>query len=174
MITIAQRFRRPRKSRPYADAMSLPDALRELDAREAAGNAALSGMPTFTPHPRPYTPTAPQPALREAGRGVGRPVPQHRQQAMPVLRRVRDALARGLTPLADATAAEHVPAGRLPQVSARRVFTAEKRLARVPLPGIGGDYDAYLEYLAAVDRITGTTGPRPVFASAGTEGSDGE
>jgi hypothetical protein len=125
-------------------------------------------------------PSAPQPVLREPGRTLDREVPQHRQQAIPVLRRVRNALARGLTPIAAATEASHVPAGRLPQVSARRVLVAEKRLARVAYPELAtGHTDVtaapeYAEYMAAVDRITGTTGPRPVFTAVAAEGSDGE
>jgi hypothetical protein len=49
------------------------------------------------------------------------------------------------------------------------VFVAEKRLARVPLPGIGGDYNAYME---AVDRITHTTGPRLAFATVAADGGE--
>lgn len=153
MMTIPFRRNRSRGSRPYADALSVTDALRKLDADEAAAR-----VPTFTPHGRPDAPTIPGPALRQPGRTLAGPVRPHAPQAMDVMRRVRDGLARGTAPLGDLVAAEHVPAGRLPQVSARRVTAAVARMSRLSYPAPGGDYSAVL---ADVDRITGTvTGPR--------------
>lgn len=173
MITLAQRFRRrpaqavkpeavqQQGADPYAWPLSVTDALRELDAREAAEDAALGGVPTFTPHPRPAAMTAPQPVM-----------PQHVQQPHDVLTRVLSGLYRklGTTPIGDATAREHVPPqGRKPEISRRWAVVTAKRVRRVPLPAVGGDYHAYL---AEIDRITGTTGPHPVLAAVASDGGD--
>jgi hypothetical protein len=175
MITMQRFRRRPQQApqakgaNPYPEALSVTDALRKLDADEAAEGLAPARVPTFTPHPRPAAPTAPQPVYREPGRTLNRQVPQARQQAIPVLRRVRDALARGTTPVGDyADSVFPWAARRLPQIGERRNVATKARIAPY-YPEPGGDYAGLMD---AVDRITGTTGPRPVFATAGTDGGE--
>lgn len=181
---LPQRRRQPAAPGLHGDGLSLPEALAALDARESpappagshpyAGSAtageALATLqarevpaplaaPVFTRRPPapPSAKTRPQVVLREPGRTVTRKPPEHVPQAMSVLRRVRDSLARGTTPVGDRVAAEHVPAPRpLPQVTARRAAATEARLApHYPPPG--GDYS---DLMATVDRITRTTGLR--------------
>jgi hypothetical protein len=172
MIAIAQRFRWQRRatvnepvvtgSDPFANGLSIAEALEKLDADEQAAR-----VPTFTPHLRP---TAPQQALRERGATLSGPVPAHSQvQSRDVLRRVRDALARGTTPVGD-HAASVFPwtPRRLPQIGERRSVATQGRIARY-YPEPGGDYAGLYD---AADRITGTTGPRLVFAYVITEGID--
>lgn len=164
MIAITQRLRRkPRRNgNPYDGGQSVTDALRQLD--EAAEGLAPARVPTFTPHPRPAAPTAPQPVFREPGRTLSGPVPQHAQQAIPVLRRVRNALARGMTPVGEQAASAYPWAvRRLPQIGERRNVATRARIAPF-YPEPGGDYSRLWD---AADRITGTTGPRRVRTGGG-------
>lgn len=158
----------PAGEHPYEHGPSVTAGLRMLGAG-VAPDAPLPA-PGFTPRPGHARATAPQLAARVPVRAPARPAPRHAQQQAGMLRRVRNSLARGITPVFGAVTAEHVPAGRLPQVSDRRVTAAAHRLDGLayPEPGTGGDYAAVI---AAVDRITGTTGPSPVITPrSGEEG----
>lgn len=138
--------------------------------------------PTFAPRPAadPFAKTRPQRVLderpvmlpapvaeappvdrRQPGATLSRPAPRHEAPAMSVMRRVAGAL-RGRTPIWDAARAEHVPAGRNPDISARRVAAAQRRLSRIAYPEPGCTYGE--DFFAAIDRATRTTGPRAATA----------